>query len=169
MSGFQKLLSQEARHDSDPVKRQKDFLNIVSIQEMYEKVQEHYLNPDTVIRLIESLDIQRAGFFYKNPDFILLDSERKAKLIELSVNKIIVDSFLIDNPNLRTAVGQCGDQLASDKQNCFRYALVAGAVCGLTVPTLLGAVACYSGVMAADIVCHTQAEDNYAICMQYKS
>ena len=35
--------------------------------------------------------------------------------------------------------------------------------------TLLGAVACYGGVMAADIVCHTQAEDNYAICMQYKS
>jgi hypothetical protein len=29
--------------------------------------------------------------------------------------------------------------------------------------TLLGAVACYGGVMAADIVCHTQAEDNYAI------
>jgi hypothetical protein len=107
-----------------------------------------------------------AKFREDNLDFMILNQNEQEVIL---TNAIVKIRELDEISYLLGKVGQCEDQMASDKETCFQYAVVGGAFCGLLSPTIVLALACYASVMSADIVCHTQAEKNYEICKKYST
>ena len=149
-----------------------DFSSVSSEEDMFNKINKHYQNPELVITTLKDLYKLSNKVRQSNSEFLLLDPHEQQRIIGSSVNislsKIAAASKAAPGGGSEQPVGgPCQDQMAADKSNCFYSSLIAGAGCGLLTPTFLGAVLCYGVVMAADVACHTHAENTFAICKKY--
>lgn len=163
---MQELLIFDKKEDFNSIELISDFSNINSINDFYSKIRKHYKYPEDVIKTLEEINTLTLAVKKENKNLMLFNHDELDIILNSSVNKIIIEA---DKKSKNGKAGQCEAQMASDKDTCFSYALIGAATCGLTLPTLIGAAACYAGVMAADIVCHTQAENNYKICKEYST
>lgn len=97
-------------------------------------------------------------FINKNPEFLELNRSEQEELIEIIVLKKYQTSLGKQTP--------CTNQLESDLDYCHQTQYIGAAMCGLTAPSLAGAIVCGAGVVAYAEVCHNQSYSDWELCME---
>ncbi|MCC5931297.1 MAG: hypothetical protein JJU28_18760 [Cyclobacteriaceae bacterium] len=126
-------------------------------------IKQNFKEPHIVLNQLDQYMRSLNNFRQIHSEFYELEYDSR----EFLILELFSNHTFYQNSQARVN-GICEDQLSNDKQNCFEAALVAAGVCGLFTPTLIGALACGAGVIAADAVCHRAAERNYNTCKKYQ-
>lgn len=113
--------------------------------------------PDYLFKLIEEKYAMQQEFVENNPEFLKLSESEQKALID-NVVSIRMD-------NARNKRGICSDQWASDVSYCHARQYTAAAFCGLLSPTLVGALGCGVAVVVDSAICHSQADENFELCL----
>lgn len=120
--------------------------------------------------LMESL-----GKYVENPDYVLESLRSTYTLAQKLQDKYpeINDSEFDKVQLIETNIGfssqfkssdACLRQHNIDMDSCKSQALVGAAVCGLSTPTIVGAMACGAAVVAYRSICGSTADKTYENC-----
>ncbi|MBK5278016.1 MAG: hypothetical protein JJE09_04035 [Bacteroidia bacterium] len=135
---------------------------------MLEKIEKYFEFPEVIIENFNLMHSTSAKFWEIHKDMKLISLEQQRFILQNAIEQILKSEK--SNKNLqgsgRAAVVAplCQAQYNSDLQTCAEGSYVAAAWCGILSPTLLAALVCYGGVMAADIVCHRAADRDLELC-----